>query len=145
MGCHCLFRKISIVHPNYSQVPYLHVHPLAKTYFNPQVDIHCTFKSFPDVCKAARKLSCPTLLLPAEVEQAGCLFVSTLIQRPAEDGNCRRRCSARSSCPGASWTGSTLNLDSLLVGQPQVSILTLVDMHSYFVEVENRLSKNELS
>ena len=81
--------KVNIVHPYFSQVPYLHVHPLAKTYFNPQVDIHCTFKSFPDVCKAARKLSCPTLLLPAEVEHGGCLFVSALIQRPAEDGNCR--------------------------------------------------------
>lgn len=67
--------KVNIVH-HYSQVSYLHVHPLSKMYFNPQVALHCIFKLFPEVCKAARKLSCPTLLLPVEVEQGGCLFVS---------------------------------------------------------------------
>ena len=126
--------KVNIVH-HYSQVPYLHVHPLSKMYFNPQVALHCIFKSFPEVCKAARKLSCPTLLLPVEVEQGGCLFVSAACfsfgdrQRMETGGGNSKKL--------LSW-GQLEEFESqlglLLIGQPQVSNLTLVNMLFSFVK-----------
>ena len=127
--------KVNIAH-HYSQVPYLHVHPLSKMYFNPQVALHCISSHFQKCAKLQENWvaqhSCCQLKWNKE---AACLF--QLPVSHLETGRGWKQEEAVQCKKLLSW-GQLEEFESqlglLLIGQPQVSNLTLVNMLFSFVK-----------